>query len=172
MTIPASQTKPRISPTARPRIDVERVTTPAQQAAMIEIRRRVFGEEQRTRDSRASDPDDARSLIGLACIRPLQDQHGAPRPVATGRLTPASAGYGPALIAWVATVPEARGLGAGSAVMRFLLDAADDAGIDQVVLAAQVHAEGFYRRFGFVRAGPLYDVRGIAHRRMVRCRPL
>jgi predicted GNAT family N-acyltransferase len=70
----------------------------------------------------------------------------------------------------VATVPEARDRGAGSAVMRFLLDAADSAGVREVALAAQGPAEQLYRRLGFVVAGPTYDVRGIPHRRMIRRR--
>jgi predicted GNAT family N-acyltransferase len=55
--------------------------------------------------------------------------------------------------------------------MRFILDAADAAGTREVALAAQAHAEAFYRRLGFIPAGPLYDVRGIPHLRMVRRRP-
>jgi ElaA protein len=137
---------------------------------MLAIRRRVFGLEQGVGDLRASDPDDVRSLIALASMQSGLDD-GPFQPIATGRLTLAPITSGAALIAWVATVPEARGLGAGSAVMRFLLDAADRAGAYEVVLAAQTHAEGFYRRLGFARAGPLYDVRGIPHRRMIRRRP-
>ena len=158
------------SPYTTLQIVVERVSTPAQQVAMLGIRRRVFGVEQGVGDLCASDPDDARSLIALASF-PSDDGNGDSRPIATGRLTLAPIASGSALIAWVATMPEARGLGAGTAVMRFLLDAADRAGAFEALLAAQAHAEGFYRRLGFARAGPLYDVRGIHHRRMVRRRP-
>ena len=55
--------------------------------------------------------------------------------------------------------------------MRFLLAAADNAGAREVALAAQLPAEDFYRRLGFSPVGPLYDVRGIPHRRMVRRAP-
>jgi predicted GNAT family N-acyltransferase len=55
--------------------------------------------------------------------------------------------------------------------MRFLLEAADDAGATEVALAAQLPAENFYRRLGFSPVGPLYDVRGIPHRRMIRIGP-
>jgi predicted GNAT family N-acyltransferase len=54
--------------------------------------------------------------------------------------------------------------------MRFLLDAADAAGIIEVALAAQWPAIPFYTRLGFVPAGAPYDVRGILHRRMTRRR--
>jgi predicted GNAT family N-acyltransferase len=150
----------------RPQIEVVRAISVADHAAMLEIRRRVFAREQGVADLRVSDPDDARSLIALASFR----IGGQLRPVSTGRLTPPLTLTGEALIAWVATLPETRDQGAGSAVMRFLLDAADRAGTPEVALAAQLPAEQFYLRLGFIQAGPIYDVRGIPHRRMIRYR--
>jgi predicted GNAT family N-acyltransferase len=93
------------------------------------------------------------------------------RAVSTGRLTLSPQRGGQALIAWVATLPEVRDRGAGGMVMRFLLDAADRGGAREVALAAQLPAEDFYRRIGFSPAGPVYDVRGIPHRRMIRRHP-
>jgi predicted GNAT family N-acyltransferase len=148
----------------RPQIEVVRAVSVTDQAAMLEIRRRVFAKEQGVADLRVSDPDDARSLIALASFRVASKL----RPVATGRLTPPLTSSGEALIAWVATLCEARGQGAGTAVMRFLLDAADRAGTAEVALAAQLPAEELYLRLGFIQAGPIYDVRGIPHRRMIR----
>ena len=145
-------------------VEVVRVVSQAELAAALAIRRRVFAEEQGVADLRVSDPDDARSVIALASFH----LHRARWPVSTGRLTLSHLPGDPALIAWVATVPEARGQGAGAAVMRFLLDAADSAGAGEVVLAAQLRAEAFYLRLGFEQAGPIYDVRGIPHRRMIR----
>ena len=151
-----------------PRMVVIRVATPEEFAAAIEIRRRVFAEEQRSPELRLIDPDDPQSVIALATI----EEPGQRWAVATGRLTLPARRTSQATIAWVATLPEQRGLGAGGRVMRYLLDAADDARASEVVLAAQIHAEPFYRRLGFLQAGPLYEVRGIAHRRMIRPRPL
>jgi ElaA protein len=161
----------RLSPPAfaSPCIEVIRAVTPADRLAVLEIRRRVFAEEQDVADLRVGDPDDERSIIALGFIR-APDSERERRPVATGRLTPPIFAGGEALVAWVATIPEARGQGAGSAVMRFLLDAADRAGAREVVLAAQFHAEAFYTELGFNQAGPIYDVRGIPHRRMIRRR--
>jgi predicted GNAT family N-acyltransferase len=158
----------RLPPPATFGIDVIRVVTPADRLAAFEIRRRVFAEEQDVADLRVSDPDDARSLIALASL--IVGDRGERWPVATGRLTPPLLAHDPGLIAWVATVPEARGRGAGAAVMRFLLDTADRAGTREVALAAQFPAEAFYERLGFIPAGPIYDVRGIGHRRMIRLR--
>ena len=68
-------------------------------------------------------------------------------------------------------MPELRGQGAGRAIMTYLIEVARDAHVSEIVLAAQLPAERFYRMFGFIPAGPIYDVRGIAHRRMVLRRP-
>jgi predicted GNAT family N-acyltransferase len=149
-----------------PQIEVVRAVSVTHHAAVLEIRRQVFSREQGVADLRVSDPDDARSLIALASFR----SDDRLRPVSTGRLTPPLTTTGEALIAWVATLPAARGQGAGAAVMRFLLDAADRTGTPEVALAAQLPAEPFYLRLGFIQAGPIYDVRGIPHRRMIRFR--
>jgi ElaA protein len=148
-------------------IDVVRAVAPADRQAALEIRRRVFADEQDVPELSVSDADDVRSIIALGS---LAGPRGERWPVATGRLTPPALASDPALIAWVATVPEARGRGAGAAVMRFLLAAADRAGTREVALAAQYPAEHFYERLGFIQAGPIYDVRGIPHRRMIRFR--
>lgn len=158
----------RLPPFASSGIDVARVVTPADRQAAFEIRRRVFAEEQDAPDIRVSDTDDARSIIALGS---LVGARGERWPVSTGRLSPPILAGDPGLIAWVATVPAARGRGVGAAVMRFLLAAADRVGTREVALAAQYPAEPFYERLGFIPAGPIYDVRGIPHRRMVRFRP-
>lgn len=136
--------------------------------AVLELRRQVFGLEQGIAGAVVSDRDDDRSLHALAL---LADAAGQRRPVGTGRLTLGHGHQGEALIAWVATRPEARGRGVGTAVMRFLLAAADEAGAPLTVLSAQTHADRFYRRLGFVPAGRPFTVKGIEHRRMTRGRP-
>ena len=154
-----------------PSIEVIPAVSPEERLAALEIRRRVFAEEQGVADLRVADSDDARSLIALATVAPSAASDGERRPVSTGRLTLPLVKGGQALVAWVATIPEARGHGAGGLLMRFLIAAADNAGAGEVALAAQLPAEKFYRRLGFSPVGPLYDVRGIPHRRMVRRAP-
>jgi len=145
--------------------------SPDERLAALEIRRRVFSEEQGVADLRVADSDDARSVIALATFPPTVAGNGQRRPVSTGRLTLPLIKGGQALVAWVATIPEVRGQGAGALVMKFLLEAADNAGAREVALAAQLPAENFYRRLGFSPVGPRYDVRGIPHRRMIRFGP-
>lgn len=165
---PEYASAPHVPPPASLAIDVVRVVTHVDRQAAFEIRRRVFAEEQDSHDLRVSDADDASSVIALGS---LLGSRGERWPVSTGRLSPPVLAGDPGLIAWVATVPEARGRGVGAAVMRFLLAAADRAGTREVALAAQYPAESFYERLGFIPAGPIFDVRGIPHRRMVRFRP-
>ena len=161
-----------VSDFVSPWIEVISAVSADERMAALEIRRRVFAEEQGVADLRVADSDDDRSIIALAFFRQDGVDGYERRPVSTGRLTPSLIKGGAALVAWVATAPEARGHGAGGLVMRFLLDAADHFGAQEVALAAQRPAEDFYRRLGFVPAGPLYDVRGIPHRRMIRRRPV
>ena len=143
-------------------VRVSRTRSAADHDAALMIRRRVFADEQHVSDLRVSDPDDTRSIIALA--RVMTDDGLVP--ASTGRLTLSPLTGGPALVAWVATLPEWRGHGIAHELMEFLLHEAEKAGTQQVVLAAQAHAESFYRRLGFTAAGPLYDVRGIPHLRM------
>ena len=166
---PASRVSPRAHDS--PGIEVVPAVSPEERLAALEIRRQVFSEEQGVADLRVADSDDARSLIALASFQPTMASNVQRRPVSTGRLTLPLVKGGQALVAWVATIPEARGQGAGGLVMRFLLEAADNAGAREVALAAQLPAEVFYRRLGFSPVGPVYDVRGMPHRRMVRLRP-
>jgi predicted GNAT family N-acyltransferase len=171
MRAPIPTAHPSIKRTDSPRLEITRVQSAEDEAAAFEIRRRVFSDEQNVADLRVSDPDDARSLIALAKVWVDSGDGLRSRPVATGRLTLSPFPGGQAQIAWVATLPDLRSRGVGSALMRYLLDAADAAGAREVILAAQTHAEDFYRRLGFKPAGPLYDVRGIPHLRMIRSRP-
>lgn len=148
------------------RARIVQATTEAELAAVRAIRRRVFVHEQRMVTDAHHDPDDRRSLHALALAGAVDSWC----PVGTGRLTLDFGDNGEALIAWVATLPEARQGGIGTAIMRFLLDAADAAGAPVVALAAQTHAERFYRRLGFQPAGRRYLVEGVEHTWMAKYR--
>src|SRR5688572_28649121 len=95
-----------------PWIEVISAVSPDERLAAFEIRRRVFSEEQGVPDLRVADSDDARSLIALATFPPAAAGNGQRVPVCTGRLTLPLVEGGQALVAWVATMPEARGQGA------------------------------------------------------------
>lgn len=137
--------------------------SPEELTAVYEVRRRVFHDEQALVESDVIDGEDQRSLHVLAVV-----DEGA---IGIGRLSPPSPTRPEAHIAWVATLPGYRGGGAGTALMKTLLAAADAAGMPVVTLSAQTHALAFYRRFGFVPYGNRFLVRGIEHQMMSRRRP-
>jgi predicted GNAT family N-acyltransferase len=119
------------------------------------IRHAVFVVEQRVPESLEWDDADATSLHALArsasgeaigCARLLPDGH-------IGRVA--------VLVAW-------RRRGAGSALLRRLIDEARARGHARVLLNAQVDAMPFYARYGFVARGDVFDEAGIAHRVMER----
>ena len=156
-------TSPRIDPGPP---SVVAAHGPGDMEAVMTLRLRVFDDEQRIVDSRVTDADDARGLHALAYVR----VDGVDRPVATGRLTPPRTANSAAVITWVATHPDFRRHGIGSAIVGFLVEAADTAGFAQVSLSAQAHAISFYERFGFVAYGARYTIRGIEHQWMARQR--
>ena len=63
----------------------------------------------------------------------------------------------------VAVTRKARGQGVGGLLLRHLMAAARERGHQEVELFAQVSAQPFYRRFGFIVVGPQFDDAGIAH---------
>jgi predicted GNAT family N-acyltransferase len=81
--------------------------------------------------------------------------------VGTARLVPVSANE--CRIGRMAVLAAHRGQGVGAAMLEALLQRARERGERQVVLHAQMHAAGFYRRFGFEPHGPQFDEAGIPH---------
>jgi predicted GNAT family N-acyltransferase len=68
----------------------------------------------------------------------------------------------------MAVIAARRGQGIGGRLVRVLLKAARDQGLQEVYLAAQVQAVDFYRGFGFAPEGEVFMEAGIPHRRMRR----
>ncbi len=119
------------------------------------IRYEVFVEEQRVPREIELDEQDPRSLHALA-----HDETGAP--VGTGRLLPdGHIGRMAVLAAW-------RGRGVGSAILARLVEAARARGDAEVVLLAQTHALGFYRKHGFAEEGEIFLEADIPHQSMRR----
>ena len=83
------------------------------------------------------------------------------QPVATGRLLPD--GH----IGRMAVRQSLRGTGIGSQVLQALLDEARREGHVELVLHAQLHAQGFYARQGFIAEGENFMEAGIEHCRML-----
>ena len=127
------------------------------------IRFAVFVEEQRVPVAIELDEMDARSLHALAYA-----EDGAP--VATGRLLPQEQEGARAVghVGRMAVLKDWRGRGVGAAILAALLEQARRRGDEEIVLSAQTHALGFYRRHGFTELGPEYEEAGIPHQLMRR----
>lgn len=126
----------------------------AARAEASRIRLKVFVEEQRVPPEIEMDDRDA------ACLHALAWLDG--RAVGTGRLLPD--GH----IGRMAVLAESRALGVGGAILERLVEEAHRKGMREVVLSAQTHAIGFYRRHGFAEEGEVYEDAGIAHQQMRR----
>ncbi len=87
------------------------------------------------------------------------DQEG--QPVATGRLLPD--GH----IGRMAVRKNLRRQGIGTLVLSTLLAEAKRLGYGELVLHAQMHAQQFYERHGFIRTGDAFFEAGIPHIKML-----
>jgi len=106
-------------------------------------------------------PEEELDALDPECVHALlYDARGVA--IATGRLLPD--GH----IGRMAVLKAYRGQGAGSAVLKLLMEEASRRGHPEVVLAAQVHAQDFYRLHGFLPEGPIFKDAGIDHVTM-RC---
>ena len=118
------------------------------------IRFQVFVEEQRVPAEMELDEFDALSCHALALVDG--------RPVGTGRLLPdGHIGRMAVVVGW-------RGRGVGAALLQALIDEAGRRGMALLALSAQTHALGFYRRFGFMPEGEVYEEAGLPHQVMTR----
>lgn len=89
-----------------------------------------------------------------------RDVHG--QPIGTGRLTPDRR------IGRMAVLADWRGRGVGDALLRALVEQARQLGWPELSLHAQVSAEGFYARHGFLPCGGRFVEAGIDHQAMRR----
>ena len=116
------------------------------------IRLAVFVQEQRVPQEIEMDEHDAASVHVLA--------HEGAAAVGTGRLLPD--GH----IGRMAVLKAHRARGVGGAILVRLIEEARRKGMREVVLSAQTHALGFYRKHGFTPRGPVYIEAGIPHQEM------
>jgi predicted GNAT family N-acyltransferase len=117
------------------------------------VRRAVFIEEQSVPET--DEWDDADPVCHhILAVDANRDAVGTGRLEANGK------------IGRVAVLPQYRGTGVGTAIVRHLVDLAARRGLTQVYLYSQSYAVGFYERLGFRAEGPEFYEVGIPHRRM------
>ena len=129
---------------------------PKDMKAVLDIRARVFIEEQNVPEHEERDGRDGEAIHLIAL-----DQHA---PVGTARMLIEGA---TGKIGRVAVLREKRGTGLGKALIHAALDELRSLGLEKAKLGAQTHAIGFYESLGFVATGPEYMDAGIPHRDMV-----
>lgn len=119
-------------------------------ALALPLRWSVFVDEQKVPAELEVDDWDPQSLHAVA-------RDAAGQVIGTARLLPD--GH----LGRIAVARAWRGTGVGTMLVRAMLAVARERGHAEVVLSAQTHAIGFYRRLGFVPEGEPYDDAGIPH---------
>jgi len=140
------------------RLKVIAIETPADMQRAYAIRRRVFIEEQRVPEEIELDADDSQAFHALAILDG--------NPIGCGRMV--EQGRGEVKIGRMAVIRDFRKTGVGADILRFLVGRARLRGFRKATLHAQLKAEGFYLKQGFIAVGGVFDEAGIAHRRMER----
>ena len=129
--------------------------------ALLAVRETVFVLEQNVPLEEERDALDPQCRHVVA-----RDQGGAA--IGTGRLVPPRDRDAPARIGRMAVLREWRGAGVGDAMLEALLRQAREQGWNDIALNAQVSAQSFYARHGFVPVGERFVEAGIGHQAMRR----
>jgi predicted GNAT family N-acyltransferase len=135
-------------------VTIELMSWENARGAASPIRFAVFVEEQGVPSEIEIDEMDAK------CVHAVALEAGTA--VGTGRLLP------DAHIGRIAVLEPWRHRGIGGLILASLMAKAKARGDTQVVLAAQVHAAGFYRQHGFEPLGAVFQEAGIDHQTMRR----
>jgi predicted GNAT family N-acyltransferase len=146
-----------------PEITIVTVDNPGDLAQALAIREVVFIEEQAVPETLERDEEDARAFHVLA----YDGKHA----VGTGRLVdlgspPSGAAGHWGKIGRMAVLASHRKGGTGSKILDRLEGEAKKRGWDGIVLHAQVHAHGFYAKYGYTRFGEEFEEAGMPHVQM------
>ncbi|MCU1600340.1 MAG: acetyltransferase [Frankiales bacterium] len=131
---------------------IVRLAGPTDMEAAYALRHEVFVIGQAVPEELERDELDAVSDHAVALLDGVV--------VGTGRLLPT------ATVGRMAVASSVRGQGVGAAVLACLEERARVRGYPHVELHAQVHAVGFYDRYGYVPFTDVYLEAGIEHRSM------
>ncbi|WP_339247363.1 GNAT family N-acetyltransferase [Paenibacillus sp. FSL F4-0243] len=140
--------------------EILRVTTEEQLQMGLDIRTKVFVEEQMVP---AEEEIDEYDVIGPNVHHILIIDEGVP--VATGRLIYYKAGT--AKMQRIAVLKDYRVKGYGRVLLLAMEELARELGLEASILDAQCQAENFYKKLGYevISTEPFYDA-GILHVRM------
>jgi predicted GNAT family N-acyltransferase len=145
-------------------MEIIRVDNEAQLKQCFEVRIDVFVKEQKVPESLELDECDASPE---ACHHLLIRDAG--KPIAAGRWRPYDSEGVKAKLQRIAVLAAYRGTGVGRLLMSSLEQWAMERGFTEGVLDAQVQAEPFYAKQGYVNiSSEPFDDAGIPHVRMVK----
>jgi len=153
------------APAAPPAVRL--AASPAERAACIALRFRVFVDEQRVPPEEEVDAHDAAAPFLVALGPAPAAPAGEPSVLGTARVVFIDGGAC-AKIGRVAVERAERGRGIGLALVAEAVALAARHGAREAVLDAQVPALDFYARLGFRAEGPEFLDCNIPHRRMRR----
>ena len=146
---------------ARGPFRVETVAFTEAADALLAVRETVFVLEQNV------PVEEERDALDPQCRHVIARDRGGV-PIGTGRLVPPPTDGAPARIGRMAVQREWRGAGVGDAMLHALLRQARELGWNDIALNAQVSAQSFYARHGFVPVGERFVEAGIEHQAMRR----
>lgn len=136
-------------------ISIEQTTWQANEAALRDIRTRVFIDEQRVPESLEWDGEDEHSTHFLA-----RSSDG--QPVGCIRLMPSGQ------LSRLSVLEPWRNQGIGSALLSAAEEQARNTGMAEIFLHAQTHATSFYESAGFIVNGGIFMEADIPHRQMYK----
>ncbi|MED1663257.1 GNAT family N-acetyltransferase [Brevibacillus laterosporus] len=135
---------------------IRQVTAEKELQDALHVRRVVFIEEQQVPEDLEIDEYDQLSDPTIHVVAYRNNE-----PVATGRLRSHETGVGK--IERVAVKQETRGTGLGRDLMNHMEKLAVQQGYSTLKLSAQLHAQPFYEKLGYVGYGEIFDDAGIDH---------
>lgn len=137
---------------------VRLVQNPEERQQALDIRQRVFVEEQGVQADLERDEQDGQALHWLGW------REG--RAAGTARLI--ACDQKKARVGRVAVLPEWRSSGLGRELMEEIHRWAQARPVEQILLAAQLNVVPFYEKLGYQAEGEVFEEAGILHQRMVR----
>jgi len=139
-------------------IEIKIVSNETEMEECLKIRQSVFVEEQEVSAEEEYDEFEKESIHYL-----LLKEHN---PVATARSRKTPNGY---KIERCAVLKDQRGKGVGAQLVQFVIEQSkrEKSPNDCIYLNAQIHAQTFYEKLGFVAEEPIFFEANIPHRKMI-----
>jgi predicted GNAT family N-acyltransferase len=134
-------------------VRIRQASWPQDETALRHVRARVFVAEQGVPEHLEWDGKDPEAVHLIA-------ETAGGVAIGTARLLPGGR------LGRMAVLPDYRGQGVGSALLRDALVLARQRGLDALSLHAQLQVVAFYQRFGFETVGDCFEEAGIPHQAM------